>query len=124
MMNEYESIIWPAGTTKQQKKWFLSHLRQKAKERERLCVIYHPDCGCSIEYFVVLDRFPMSEKIHCLCDECKKGCLLEISDPIIFHLPLTNQDYTLEEIKKMHVSLSFQKHLIEKWRDPSMKNER
>lgn len=84
----------------------------KRRENESMWVIYTPDCQCSIEQFVMLDRYPMSPKIHGMCPECKKYCLMEISDPIRFHLPLTNQDYVLEDFKDMQIMPSPQEHYL------------
>lgn len=88
-------------------------LNWHAEESSYLMVIYTPDCGCLIEQFVVLDRYPMSKKIICQCPECKRGCLMEISDPIQFHLPLTKQDVSLQELADGVVTESRQKPFIE-----------
>lgn len=72
--------------------------KKKSQEMTEVCVIYHPDCGCTLEHFVVLDRYPMSPKIHHLCPQCNKGCLLEISEPIIFSAQIGG-DFSLEELK-------------------------
>src|SRR5574338_224262 len=78
---DVEKIVWSKEVTEEQKEGFKQHLAWHAKQQERLCVIYHPNCGCSIDSFVVLDRFPMSEKIiACQCPECKNYCTMEISD--------------------------------------------
>lgn len=113
--NHYSHIVWPEGITEDQKKYFEFHFRQQAEEKTRLCVIYHPSCGCELDQFVVLDRYPMSEKIISTCPACDKGCYMVISDPIRFHLPILNQDYNLEELKQMYVTDGPQKHLIEKY---------
>ena len=106
---------WPEGITEEQKQYFISYIKHRSEENTRLWVIYHPDCGCHVDQFVLLDRYPMSPKIISRCPECKKGCLMEISDPIIFHLPLTDQDLTLEDLKKFHITESPQKGLIGKY---------
>lgn len=87
-------------------------VESRRREEESLCVIYTPDCGCPVEQFVLLDRFPMSKKIRGVCPECKKGCLMEIIDPIRFHLPMTDQDYELKDLVGMHVTDTYQKNLI------------
>jgi hypothetical protein len=109
---DYDKLIFPDGLTDEDKKGWINYFRIKAKEKERLCVIYHPDCGCEVESFVVLDRYPMSEKIHAKCPQCKEYCLLEISDPIVFHVPLLNKDWSLEDLKKSHITESDQKEFI------------
>ncbi|HEY3527457.1 MAG TPA: hypothetical protein VGK47_14775 [Nitrososphaeraceae archaeon] len=118
---EYEKFIeigkWPEGTTEAQKDHFRSYIKWKCEQQISLCVIYHPNCGCEVDQFVLLDRYPMSEKIISRCPACDKGILMEISDPIIFHLPLTKQDYTLEDIKNGYVTDSPQKHWIEMYKN-------
>lgn len=115
-MDKYEeTIVWPKDFPEKEKEAFKHYLRQVAKEKEYLCVIYNPDCGCEVDQFVVLDRYPMSEKIHSICPSCKKGCLMEISDPIVFHLPLPNKDYSLEDLKEMKIMDGPQKWLIESY---------
>lgn len=99
--------------TDEEKEFAKRLMERRANELTRMCVIYHPNCGCPIDQFVVLDRFPMSEKIHSKCPNCEKGYMMEISDPIIFHLPLTETDYTLEELKNCVIADSPQKHLID-----------
>lgn len=100
----YEDIKWPDGTTDQQKEWMKYYLMRKAEERMQVCVIYTPDCGCELEYFVVLDRYPMSKKIHSICKICKKWIFLEISNPITFHQPWDEKDFELKDLVNMHIS--------------------
>jgi hypothetical protein len=71
-------------------------------------VIYRPDCGCPIEQFVLLDRFPMSPKILNQCPECKKPCLSCISDPIIFNTQIGG-DFSLNDLKNSVITESRQK---------------
>lgn len=93
----------------EERKKYIEHMmEQRSKDRESLCVIYNPDCGCRVDHFVVLDRYPMSEKIHSQCALCKKGCLFEITHPIIFHQPMMNEDYTLDQLKEMVVTDTWQ----------------
>jgi hypothetical protein len=115
-------IVWPKEFSEEQKECFKSYLEFFARKQQSLCVIYLPDCGCPIEQMVILDRYPMSPKIISSCPECKKGCLMEISDPIAFYLPLTKQDFSLEDLKKMYVTDSPQKDLINCYKlyDPSI----
>jgi hypothetical protein len=102
----------------EEEKDFVKHMMaRKAKELESLCVIYNPSCGCVLDQFVVLDRFPMSEKIICSCPGCDKYCHMQISEPIRFHLPLTEKDYSLEELKSMIVTNSPQKDLIQAYQN-------
>jgi len=109
---------WPEGTTEEQKDYARAFLKHIADEQTRLCVIYNPDCGCSIDQMVVLDRYPMSPKIISRCPECKKGCLMEISDPIRFHLPLTDQDFSLEDLKDFIVDETCdQAYLIKRYQN-------
>lgn len=105
-------IVWPEGFTEEMKKEFEYEIERSCKRKEMLCVIYDPSCGCQYESCVVLDRFPMSEKIHHRCDDCRKGCMLEISDPIRFHLPMTKQDYSLYDLMDMVVMAGDQHDLI------------
>ncbi len=95
--------------------WKLELIKRRAEENSRLCVIYNPNCGCNVDQFVILDRYPMSEKIRCLCPSCHKGCAMEISDPILFHLPLTNQDFSLEDLKNSVITASPQEWIIRKY---------
>lgn len=64
-------------------------LKQQQKKLTDLYVIYTGDCECTpdfhIEYFVVLDRYPMSKEIYFFCPKCKKGVITKISDPITFY---------------------------------------
>lgn len=97
-----------------------SIMRRFQRESLSVAVIYNPDCGCPIDHFVLLDRFPMSTKIISSCSECKKGCLMEISEPIIFHDQLTETDFSLEDLDEMIITDSWQypflleyKHLFE-----------
>jgi hypothetical protein len=110
---DYDKIIFPEGISEHDQEGLKNYFRQQFKERSRLCVIYNPDCKCNVDQFVVLDRFPMSEKILCMCPVCDKGCLMEISDPIIFHCPIRKEDYTLDDLKNMHVKESDQKPYID-----------
>lgn len=100
-------------TTENELKAYL--LRQWMEEQNSLCVIYNPDCGCKIDQFVILDRYPMSKEIICACPECKKGCLMKISKPIRFHLPLTSQDFSLKELKKLVVPAGRQEEFIKSY---------
>ena len=102
--------------TEEEKEGWLKYV-QKLQERSFfLQVVYNPSCGCPIDQMVLLDRFPMSTKIICgKCPECKKGCVMEISDPITFHDPLQDVDLTLEELYKCVIPDSEQAHVIRKY---------
>ncbi len=105
----YEKIIFTSKEqeekyTPEQKEIVLEMIRRHTESLESLCVIYHPDCGCPIEQMVVLDRYPMSPKIISTCPSCSKGCLMEISNPIRFYLPLLKQDYELKDLKDMVIT--------------------
>lgn len=100
----YEHFVWPESTTQEQKEFMMDYFRRIAKEKERLCVIYRPSCGCEYDSFVVLDRVPMSKKIHHLCELCNKGCFLEISDPIVFHCPWNEKDISLYDLLDMQIT--------------------
>jgi len=69
------------------RKFWEHHAKQWAKEQSMVYVFYKPSCGCEYRMTVLLDRWPMSEKIISHCKECKEGTLLEISDPIEFFIP-------------------------------------
>ena len=118
-MNEYSKMIYTSDNnyTDQEKQWIEDLCKRKSEELTSIYVIYRPDCGCPIEQTVLLDRFPMPKKIMIQCPECKKGCLTEISDPIIFHCPILKQDYTREDLKEFVINESRQKEYIESYRD-------
>ena len=75
-------------------------------------VIYNPDCGCPIDQFVILDRYPMTKKIFSICPECKKSCFMEISNPIVFHDPIREADFMLKDLKDMIINDSPQKKYL------------
>jgi hypothetical protein len=114
---DYDKLVFPQGMSEHDQEGWKHYFRQQFKQRSRLCVIYNPNCGCVVDQLVVLDRFPMSEKIISKCPVCDKGCLMEISDPIIFHCPIRKEDYSLDDLKKMNVTDSDQKPYIEAYQD-------
>ena len=81
-------------------------------ELNSLCVVYTPTCGCPAKISYVLDRYPMSPKIIGKCRVCKKASLHEISDPITFYLKLTKLEYSIQDLKAMHITNGDQKALI------------
>ena len=106
----------PTEEEKEEKEGWLKYLHRLQESSYFLQVVYNPSCGCPIDQMVLLDRFPMSDKIICCkCPQCAKGCVFEISDPIIFHDPLRNEDITLEELYKAIVPDGEQSHLIRKY---------
>ena len=105
-MEKYEKMVvinqenWDK-MSEREKEYVTQLGKYHAKQKCLLSVIYHPTCGCNLEMFVILDRYPMSEKIIAhKCQGCEKYCTLEISDPPLFHLPLTKQDFTLGDLRK------------------------
>ena len=118
-MEEYSKMIFTSdhNYTDQEKKFIEDLCKRRSEELTSIYVIYRPDCGCPIEQIVLLDRYPMSEKIHMKCPECNKGCLTEISDPIIFHCPLLKQDYSQKDLKEFIITESRQKEYIESYRN-------
>ncbi len=114
---DYDTLIFPEGMSEEEQTNFKAYFRWQAKQNSRLCVIYNPDCGCKVDQFFTLDRFPMSKKIHNKCSVCLKYCLSEITDPILFHCLIRKEDYTLEELKKAFVLDSDQKFLIEAYQN-------
>lgn len=117
---EYSKFVelqkWPDGTTEQQKQYMYALMQEKSREKSYIYVLYRPSCGC--EYFesVLLDRFPMSPKIHSICRDCCKGSLHEIVDPIEFYLPLTEQIFTLDDLRKMEITDGPQKAYLEAYK--------
>lgn len=102
----------PSSSKEDCLKYFIEDRYRKLNE---LVVVYNPNCGCPIDQFFLLDRYPMSPKIHSICPECKNWCLMEISDPIIFHLPLTKQDFTLDDLKNVVVKPCRQEYVIKRY---------
>jgi hypothetical protein len=99
------------GLDEKKKRMMEQLVEQRARDLTNVCIAYRPDCGCEIEQFVVLDRYPMSPKIRSACPVCKKGCLMEISEPPLFHTEIGG-DFTLEELTKSFISDSWQKEWL------------
>ncbi len=93
----------------------ISYLKWKAERDSSICVIYNPDCGCPLDQFVLLDRFPMSKKIISSCPECKKNAYMEISNPIIFHSQLTDEDFSLKDLIDMVINSSWQEEYLKEY---------
>ena len=87
-------------------------LESQARRRVAISVIYNPDCECPIDQFFLLDRYPMSKKIISSCPECKKNAYMEISDPIIFHSELPEQDFELKDLMDMVINSSWQEKYL------------
>ena len=85
-------------------------------KKEMITVIYKPDCNCSVEKFVILDKFPMMDFFIDRCPMCENGCLMRISDPIMFHVNL-GSDMTLEEVKNMEIKDTWQRYFLEKYKN-------
>jgi hypothetical protein len=113
-----DKMIWlnTEGLDEEAKKYAEYLCKKKADELTNVMVIYRPDCGCQIEQFVLLDRFPMSPKILNRCPECKKACLSEISDPIIFSTQIGG-DFSLEDLKNSTVTDCPQKIFLELYKN-------
>ncbi len=112
--NKTKGLISNKGLDIEEKVKYLEEIL--LREKIRLCslmVVYKPSCGCEVEQFVLLDRYPMSDKIWVECPVCKNFCLTVISDPLVFHLPLIKEDFTLEDLKNMVITESSQKPFIE-----------
>ncbi len=109
----------PEGLTDEQKKAYQDEvkwmMRQQAMELNSLQVIYTPSCGCDGEIGYVLDRYPMSPKIHHRCESCQKYVMACISDPIRFYLKLTDEEYSLEQLREMFITDGPQKEWIERY---------
>jgi len=92
-------------------------LKIQLKKKELLYVVYTPSCKCEIIQDVVLDRYPMSEKIIASCPSCKKMVHLEVSNPIKFYIPILKKEYNLEDLKQMQTTDTWQKEYIELYKD-------
>ena len=101
--------------TEEQKVIIKQRIQRQAQDLINVCVVYRPDCGCEVEQMVVLDRFPMSPQIISQCPLCKKGCLMEISDPPLFHSEIGG-DFTLESLKTSYITDTWQKPLLESYK--------
>jgi hypothetical protein len=102
---KYKVIEINADKFSEKEKEQVKYMLEKDAERlASIYVTYEPSCGCEYVQDALLDRFPMSEKILSVCEICKKGILLKISDPIQFYLPLTEQSFSLEDLKTMVIN--------------------
>lgn len=111
---KYKGLVPNTGMTNKDKIEYLEELICREKIRmSSLTVIYHPSCGCKIDQFVYLDRYPMSSKIISQCPHCNQGCQMLISDPIIFHLGLTDEDYILEDLEDLIITENSQRPYVQ-----------
>lgn len=102
------------AVTSEYKIKYLEEILFREKVRlNSLMVIYHPSCGCELDQFVLLDRYPMSEKIISTCPGCNQPGHMELSDPLAFYLPVTEEIYFLEDLKNMVITDTPQKSFIE-----------
>lgn len=113
LSGSFPVIFSPSG--EKPSDYVMEMIKEKTLKFNSIYVIYNPDCGCEIDQFVLLDRYPMSKKIHFFCPKCHTGCLLEISDPILFHYPLQNLDLTREELRDGVIMDSYQKEYLESY---------
>jgi len=121
-MNSYNKLVFidkerEKLMSDEEKDFIKNLMERRSRELETLFVIYNPSCGCKVDQFVVLDRFPMSQEFISSCPQCDKYCHMEISNPIRFHLALEEKDYSLEELKTMIATNSPQKELIEAYQN-------
>lgn len=98
-----------------EKQYIANRLELEMLKKSSVSVIYTPDCGCPIETLFILDRYPMSEKIHSTCMACGKSCLMEISDPIRFHIPILDLDINIYDLKDVEITSGPQEDLLLKY---------
>ncbi len=96
-------------------KWAQERAKRKARELTDVYVVYNPDCGCILDQFVLLDRFPMSPKICTSCPACDKWCIMEITNPPLFHTEIWG-DFTLASLKTSYITDTWQKPLLESYK--------
>lgn len=112
MKKDVVKIVCDVDLDEEKKKILQWIARLRFQELNAMTVIYNPDCGCSVDQFVLLDRYPMSKKIISTCPVCQKGCLMEITNPPVFHIELNDQDYQLDDLCEMNISQSNQSPYI------------
>lgn len=123
MLNSWKLLkhVWNIKSINMKESWSKYLFQMTQDELNNLYVIYNPDCGCPIDQFVLLDRYPMSTKIICECPSCKKACIMVITDPIEFHYNLNNEDYSLKDLLEIVVRESNQSDLIHKYQELAKK---
>jgi hypothetical protein len=112
---ESKHVFFSKDWSDDQMKLAQERAERKVRELTDVCVVYHPDCGCELDQFVVLDRFPMSAKIRTSCPACDKGCMMEITNPPLFHTEIWG-DFTLESLKTSYINDTWQKPLLESYK--------
>ena len=100
MTQTYSHIVWPKDFPEDQKEWFKATWDRQLEEKYSIQVVYNPSCGCEHQQLYMLDRYPMSEKIHSSCQTCQKGSLDEISNPILFYNPIEDKELNLDDLRK------------------------
>lgn len=122
-MSKYDLIVFPDDYDEKKKEIARQYIEWIKKRDYSVCVIYNPDCGCKVDQFVILDRFPMSKKIISSCPECKKGCLMEISNPPIFYDQLNKIELTLKELQDVVIANTWQQSYLEWYKEVSKRSE-
>lgn len=108
-------LIWPKEATPEQKKFILHSMNIAEKRKKMVHILYTPSCGCDYQATVLLDRFPMSYKIHSQCHMCKKGVLVEITEPTIYYIPEKDEEMTEGEmVKYLEINSKVEKECLEK----------
>lgn len=86
----------------EQKKYIKEVIRRKALEEMSLYMFYKNNCKCKDFLTVLLDRFPMTSKIHTMkCDACGKGGFASQEYPPAFFIPLLKQEFSIFELKDL-----------------------
>ena len=109
-LQEIENIKFPESFSEKKIQEYKEYHRRRIEEKFGISVWYNPDCGCNIDIQVLLDRYPMSPKIHSRCPQCKKGTLLSLTDPILFYNPVEEKDFKEKDICSLpsYIRHSFQ----------------
>jgi hypothetical protein len=84
--------------TELQKQYIEQFAREKERDLNSLSMSYKPSCGCECLMDFMIDRYPMSEKIHTSCPICKKHILAELIRPYIFYFKLLEKEFSLKEV--------------------------
>lgn len=95
------------------KEHILDMLKRNYDRHFSIYVVYKPSCGCDETREVLLDRYPMSQKIHGKCHECVNYLLFEISNPIKFYCPWEESEYSLHDLFESYLPDSPQKPFLE-----------
>lgn len=84
--------------TEIQKQYIESFAKEQEFRLNSLAMSYKPSCGCDCKMDFILDRYPMSEKIHTTCPICEKGVLAELIRPYIFYFKLWDKEFSWKEV--------------------------